>query len=580
MSPILHDEKKNSQFDHPIGKDMPSFKILTRPGMPPEQHGYPGLQPRQERRNGMLIERDVAIELRDGVKVYADIFRPENAVNVPVIIGWGPYGKHGAFGYEVFYKNGGITPGMVSPDAIFEGPDPGFWCPAGYAIAYVDPRGAWMSEGEATFWGTEQEGLDAYDVIEWFAQQPWSNGKVGMSGVSYFTIIQWRAAAARPPHLAAINPWEGFRDPYREIAYIGGMADKFVQIWQMTSCWSKNKLEDVWAMMEAHPLYDEYWADKVADLSEVDIPAYIVASWSDQGLHTRGTISAFNELGSKNKWLEVHGRKKWEYYYRPESLARQRKFFDHFLKGIDTGLEEWPRVRIEVREGYYLGQERAEQEWPLARTEHRPLYLDGSQKALIPSAPSESASVSYSVDPCFSAHSYHDDRAEFDVTFNSDTEITGNVKLKLWVEAQGSDDMDLFVAIQKLDKSGRHVGLPFFSAQEDGPVALGWLRVSHRELDPMRSTPSVPWHLHAREEKLNAGEIVPVEIEIWPSSTLFRKGERLRLVIKGDDIYRYGEGTFTSSHATRNKGRHVIHTGGRYDSHLLLPFVPSTGETS
>lgn len=552
---------------------MANFIVRRRPGMPPAEAGHPGLNPRREHENGIIIDRDVPVTLRDGVVIYIDTFRPEEAQYLPILIGWGPYGKFGPPTYSHFYKNGGVTEETTSPHAIFEAPDPAFWCGAGYAVAIVDPRGAWLSEGEANFWGAEKEGEDAYDVIEWLAAQSWSNGKVGMSGVSYFTLIQWRAAATMPPSLVAINPFEGFRDAYREISYIGGIPDKFVQIWQMISGWAQQPVEDVWEMMVEHPLFDDYWKSKVSDLSKVTIPAYIVASWSDQGLHTRGTISAFNEIGSTEKWLEVHGRKKWEYYYSPESLVRQRAFFDRFLKGQETEINNWPRVRLELRESYYIGVERNEHEWPLARTRYEPLYLDLDRAQLVPDAPKQPSKSTYSVDPNFSAASYHDDRIELDYVFDTDTNLTGHMKLKLWVEAQGADDMDLFVAIQKFDAAGVYVGFPFFSAQEDGPVALGWLRASHRALDEGKSTPWQPWHSHEKEERLIPGEIVPVEIEIWPSSTFFRAGERLRVVIKGSDVYRYGEGTFTSNHETRNAGRHAIHSGGRFDSHLLIPVI-------
>jgi predicted acyl esterase len=149
------------------------------------------------------------------------------------------------------------------------------------------------------------------------------------------------------------------------------------------------------------------------------------------------------------------------------------------------------------------------------------------------------------------------------------------MKLKLWVQVDGSDDMDVFVALEKIDRTGYVVPFPFFGNHDDGPVALGWLRVSHRELDKDKSTPYQPYHKHEREIKLKAGEIVPVEIEIWPSSTLFERGEKLRVVVQGSDIYFYPEEMHTNAHtATVNKGRHIIHTGGKYDSHLLIPVIP------
>ena len=160
------------------------------------------------------------------------------------------------------------------------------------------------------------------------------------------------------------------------------------------------------------------------------------------------------------------------------------------------------------------------------------------------------------------------------------TEITGHASLRLWVEASGSDDMDLFVALQKLDVDGNEVGFTFYAFYDNGPIALGWQRVSHRPLDPALSTPERPVHLHTAEERLGAGECVPVEIEIWPFSASFEAGETLRLVIAGRDIYRKEEAVmlpFPLHEETRNRGRHVIRSGGRYDSSLLLPFLEDGG---
>jgi predicted acyl esterase len=165
--------------------------------------------------------------------------------------------------------------------------------------------------------------------------------------------------------------------------------------------------------------------------------------------------------------------------------------------------------------------------------------------------------------------------ATFDFEFDRLTELTGYMKLRLWVEAKGSDDMDLFVAIEKIDRAGYRVPFVFFGNHDDGPVALGWLRVSHRELDEEKSTTFQPVHRHRRLIKLEPGQIVPVDIEIWPSSTLFHRGERLRVVVQGSDIHTYSFERHTNQHTdTVNRGEHVIHTGGTYDSHLLVPIIP------
>jgi len=149
------------------------------------------------------------------------------------------------------------------------------------------------------------------------------------------------------------------------------------------------------------------------------------------------------------------------------------------------------------------------------------------------------------------------------------------MKLKLWVSAEGSDDMDLFLGIKKLDRRGKEVYFPDAIHIEPGQVATGWLRVSHRELDEEKSTPYQPWLKHERLLKLKDKEIVPVEIEIRPSGTLFRAGESLKLLIQGSEIittgYRY------QHKETVNKGKHIIHSGAKYDSHLLVPVIPPQG---
>jgi uncharacterized protein len=542
-----------------------TFETKYLPGLPPAEGGCPPLQHRTSHADGMLIEYDAAVPMRDGVEIYCDIFRPEGDGQVPVIVAWGPYGKHGPVKYAIF-PNHGVDPAWVSKYAGFEAPDPLYWTRNGYAVINVDPRGTWNSQGDATFYSA-QEAMDIYDLIEWAGTQPWSNGKVGMSGVSYLAIVQWRAAAERPPHLAAINPWEGVSDRYREMAYHGGIPEnRFGPMWRSRRVpYSNQRVEDTVTMYAEHPLWDAYWESKTADLSKVEVPAYVVASWSDQGLHTRGTLEGFKRIRSKNKWLDVHGRKKWQYYYQPENVERLRLFFDRFLKGIENEIESWPKVRLEVRESFYTGEIRDESEWPLRRTRYEKLYLDAASKTLVGSSVAKSSELRYE----------SDGRAEFVYRFAATTELTGPMKLRLWVEAKGADDMDLFVGVQKLDADGRLVPFSFLNALEDGPVALGWLRVSHRELDEERSTPEQPWHPHRREHRLEPGQIVPVDIEIWPSGTHFGAGEQLRLLVQATDIQQYPPGVVSMAHSvTRNVGTHVIHTGGRYDSHLLVPVVP------
>ena len=552
----------------------PRFAGITRPGVDPfGAPGKPPLPPAEyDRRTeqGLTIERNCAIVLRDGIEIYCDLYRPEGVErDLPILLAWGPYGKH-ALSNQVFWPRSGVDPAWLSELTPFEGPDPVWWGKRGYAVAIVDPRGAWLSGGDFHHNGI-QEAEDCADAIEWLGGRPWSNGRVGMTGVSYLAAIQYLVAPLKPGPLAALNPWEGFSDWYREFSYHGGILEtNFLPRASDNIRFSLGRTEDTWANIRAHPLIDDFWRSKEFELESIVQPAYVVASWSDQGLHLRGTVEAWRQMSSSEKWLEVHGQKKWAHYYRPESRKRQLAFFDHYLRDKPTAVAAWPKVRIEVRERHGVAVERAEAQWPPARTQYRRLHLDAASGTLLDTEPAEARLEQDAVEG----------RATFDYRMDRPTEITGHASLRLWVEASGSDDMDLFVALQKLDVDGNEVGFTFYAFYDNGPIALGWQRVSHRPLDPALSTPERPVHLHTAEERLGAGECVPVEIEIWPFSASFEAGETLRLVIAGRDIYRKEEGVmlpFPLHEETRNRGRHVFRSGGRYDSSLLLPFLEDGG---
>ena len=542
---------------------------VLEPGIDPQVRDYPGLNPRQETDDGLVIDYDVAVRLRDGVTIYTDVYRPAGVEGrLPAIMLWSAYGKHYRWAPPVraaFTNNA-----VVSDYAPIEAQDPVTWCPAGYAMVVPDPRGINSSGGDATMW-SPQEGDDIHDTIEWVAEQPWSNGRIGMGGASYFAIVQWFAGATRPPHLAALMPYDGMTDLYRECGFHGGIPNSgFVRFWNLQTRCSFNRAEDWIKAMELHPFIDEYWQSKMPAVENIDIPTYLIASWSDHAIHTRGSLSAYMRLGTDRKWLEVHGRNKWARMYTPESTRRQMAFFDRFLKDMPNEVDAWPKIRLEVREGLDVGEERAEAEWPLARTQYTPLYLDASTGSLQPKPVAAASLMSYdatSTEP----------RAIFSHTFETDTELTGYFKLRLWVEADGAEDMDLFASVQKLNAAGQLVNFYYITRFRFGHAAHGWLRVSRRALDEAKSKPYQPVHLHLHDEPLKPGEIVPVEIEIWPSSTLFRAGEQLRVVVMGSDPFPPSDApgiAITRHPETRNAGRHVIHTGGRFDSHVLLPVVP------
>jgi putative CocE/NonD family hydrolase len=281
-------------------------------------------------------------------------------------------------------------------------------------------------------------------------------------------------------------------------------------------------------------------------------------------VHTRGTLWAYKTIStpSRHRWLYTHGRQKWEEYYGAESTDIQKKFFDYFLKGIDSGIMEIPRVRLEVRETYHKYLIRLENEFPLARTEYKELYLDANTGTLSFDKVIKKGKVSYD-----SAS----DSAIFDIKFDKDTELTGYSKLKIWVSAEDADDMDLFITLWKLNAKGNVVYFDWCHAWGRFPVALGWMRLSNRELNEELSTSWQPILQFGVSQKVQPGEIVPCEIEIYPSSTLFRAGETLRLNISG----RFGvETEWFGFGPLVNKWWHSIYTGGQYASYLLIPIVP------
>ena len=251
--------------------------------------------------SGVVIETDVAVALRDGATIYVDVYRPVDAIAAP-LIAWGPYGKHGHTQYSVNFPKAGVDDRGMSDYTAFEAPDPFYWAPKGYAVIYPDPRGTWHSEGRATYL-SDQEAQDYADLIEWAGTRDWSNGKVGLSGVSYLTSAQWRVVELNPPHLAAINPWEGWTDTYREVARHGGIPE--TSFWEyLPGRWghSVTEVEDLRRETAEREFIDEFWASKAAKLERIKVPAFVCASWTDQALHTRGTLEGFRRISSPQKW--------------------------------------------------------------------------------------------------------------------------------------------------------------------------------------------------------------------------------------------------------------------------------------
>jgi predicted acyl esterase len=508
------------------------------------------------------LDRDVEVALRDGTIIYADVFRPITDDPVPAIMAWSPYGKQGGFiTLDTFPNRVGVPRDAVSGLQKWEAPDPAYWCAHGYAVVNPDARGAYESHGDIQVF-SPQEGQDAADTVEWIGTQPWCSGKVAMAGNSWLGVAQWLTAAQRPPHLAAIAPWEGFTDLYREMTYLGGIPQPTFIEGIVTHQYGRRKIEDVPAMMNQYPLFNDYWNSKRIDTAVIDIPAYVVASYTN-ALHTRGTFRAHATLDQEKTWLRVHNTQEWpDFYTHQDDL---RRFFDHVLKGLDNGWEQTPRVRMAILDpGHDDVVDLPQTAFPPPAVVERSFYLDAAQFTLSDRADGmEQASVAYVADT---------GSAVFEADFG-DLTIAGPMSLRLWVHADGDDDMDLYVAVQKTGVDGA-VLVPDVFRGLSSHGATGQLRVSHRALDATRSTSLAPYYTYDNPRPLQPGEIVAVDIEIWPMAMRWHAGEKLRIVVAGKD-FATTAGAAGVKETVTNAGRHVIHTGGRYDSHLRAPVLAS-----
>jgi uncharacterized protein len=520
-------------------------------------------QQRSEVRDGMHIDWDVAIKMDDGLVLRADIFRPTKDGRYPVILSYGPYAKGLAFqdGYPSAWermttKHPDVVAGSSNKYQNWEVVDPEKWVPHGYACVRVDSRGCGCSPGYIDHF-SPRETKDFYNSIEWAGVQPWSNGKVGLNGISYYGINQWHVASLEPPHLAAMCIWEGAADWYRDMTHHGGMVSTFWANWYdmqvktvqygagergkrsrvhgelvcgpetLSEAELKRNRAEFGDEIRSHPLDDDYHKARSPIWSKVKVPLFSAANWGGQGLHPRGNFEGFGRAASQQKWLEAHGIEHWTHFYTDYGREQQLEFFDHFLHGKDNGWDQRPKVLLQVREVDRF-VERAEDEWPLKRTQWTKLFLD-PDGTLSTAKPTKKA--------------IHDFAAMGDgVTFltpvmETDTEITGPIALNLFVSSS-TTDADIFAIVRVFSPDLKEV---VFQGAIDPhtPVAQGWLRASHRRLDKKLSLPYRPYHTHDRAEPLKPGKPVELDIEIWPTSIVVPKGYRVALTVRGKD-YEYG----------------------------------------
>ncbi|CAN5700837.1 CocE/NonD family hydrolase [soil metagenome] len=519
----------------------------------------------------VVVDRDQPVTTRDGTVLRVNVYRPVGDGPFPVVLCAHPYGKDAlpsrtrrgrwriSFQFRALRQTG---PMRFSSLTSWEAPDPAWWVLQGYVVVNCDLRGDGTSDGRGSLL-SNQEGEDVHDLVEWAGAQAWSSGSVGMLGVSYLAISQWEGAAQQPPSLKAIVPWEGFTDAYRGLIRPGGIQAKgFLRLWSI----GLKRTRQSYSMLtesDRRPFRDAWWTALVPDVEKITVPALICGSFSDNNLHSRGSIDGFERISSTERHLFTHRSGKWETFYSDDARSAQLRFLDRHLRGRD--IAPLPRVRLEVRESRdQVVEVRDETDWPIERTRWTALHLgDGG---LGERAPAAAGSIGFDV---------RRDGVSFGWTVPDDLELTGPMALRLFVEVHDTDDVDLIVGVEKW-RGGHYVGFEGSYGFGRDRVTTGWQKASLRALDPERSRPFQPVPTCTTRQPLSRSEVVPVDIALGPSSTLFRAGEQLRLVVAGRWLSPHNPlfGQFPAAYRTSRKGSCTLHWGPEHDAHLLVPVIP------
>jgi len=512
-----------------------------------------------EIRDGMRIDWDCEIKMSDGLVLKADVFRPINEGQYPVIMTHGPYAKGLAFqeGYPSAWnrmvdEHPDVAAGSSNLYQNWEVADPEKWVPDGYVCLRVDSRGCGASPGYVDHF-SPRETKDFAECINWAGVQQWSNGKVGLNGVSYYGINAWQVASLQPEYLAVICIWEGSADWYRDMTHHGGILSTFWANWydmQVKSvqyglgdrgpvslitgrqiCGDETLSEDQLAAnrcdfgneIYAHPFDDNYHKIRSAAWSKITTPILTAANWGGQGLHPRGNFEGFMRAASGNKWLEAHGLEHWTEFYTDYGVLLQKRFFDYFLKGLDNGWDEQPRVQLQIRKinGF---EQRHEQDWPIPRTRWTSFYIH-ENLTLSMDKPASSTTLSF-------------DAKEDGLTFYSeplstDMEITGPSAFQGMISSS-TNDADLFIVLQVFSPDNEEIVFQG-AIDPNTPVGQGWLRASHRKLDTELSQSWRPYHKHDEKQLLEPGKPVQLDIEVWPTSIVIPAGFKIGLSIRGRD---------------------------------------------
>ena len=567
---------------------------------------------------GIQKASDVKIPMRDGGYLLADIFRPIDGPKVPAIVGLGYYGK--APGRGCICNNKDLLDKEIVLDRYFEGnpdneafevhetADAAYWVPKGYAVVRVDERGLCNVPGVMNPYSV-QEAEDFYDSIEWVAKREWANGNVGTWGASLFGINQFSVAQLQPPSLKAMISSAGDGNRYREVVYAGGILNAearrgwWENMVKPNRCLAQKTYEDTVgnkeAMWLANPFneppnfgtyFDKPPLEIDSDLSKVTVPFRSEVPLEHTGAeHVRGAVEGFIAEASTQKQLTIiTGDFIAGWMYSQEALPGHVAFFDHFLKGKANNAMNEPRVRMMIRTGDGGWFWQNENEYPVARTEYRKYYLDATPSSfpgdgkrsdflkLSTTVPATKASKAYSADVKVGSVACYAPGVSF-VTepLTSDAVLAGFIKLGLWVSSTSSD-MDIFGSLRVLDANNEEV--PYALAPNRGyyPIGKGWQRVSHRKLDPKKSTIYRPWQTDKKADYApltSPSEIVQVEVELEPTTAMVKKGQRIRVDIQPVDGCDFG--TPHLYDAKYHQGAsNTIYTGGDHPSYVQIPVIP------
>lgn len=539
-----------------------------------------------ERKYNIIEERHVAIPTSDGINIDADIFRPNDKGKFPALLCVHPY-DNGSQSAPIMPEGFGVG------NASLEAGDPNFYVRRGYVHIIANVRGSGRSGGYLDLF-QPKERRDTYDIIEWIAGQPWCDGNVGMFGVSYFAMAAQQVASLRPPHLKTIFAPFAVTDFYRDSIYHGGiLSHGFTQGLRGRSLSNPRFERDSWYQKKygekqfkeavANALQDpdlcavpyiletlrtgigsidyylnysdgDYYRERSVSYNNTEIPAYLGACWGIYGLHLPGAFRSWEHwVGPKKMTIGPPiylDRPLYQYGY--ESL----RWFDYWLKGIETGIMEGPPIKLFI---VGTGEWKTASEWPLPETMWTPFYLHAngllSEHEFWPNEGSSTFENSYI------------NRGS--LTFLSpplveNTEILGPIALNLYASTTDTEIL-WFISFLDVDPEGKETLL-----------TRGWLRGSQRRIDPGRSKPWHPYHLHTKREPLIPGEIYQFNIEIMPYGILFKPGHRIGIRIKCVDDEKPANflELIGTGHLWRQAGSRVtVYRNTDCPSHLLLPIT-------